>query len=87
MKSFNLIVDAVCNGDETEHSANNAMLKNGYHFLSNNILPEKMKPDKLEKMTKTLSTPDIDSLIMIPCQNYDGNNNNKSWKRRITVRI
>ena len=85
MKSFNLVVDAVCNGDETEHSANNAILKNGYHFLSNNILPEKMKPDKLEKMTKTLSTPNIDSLIMIPCQNYDGNNNNKSWKRRIAA--
>ena len=61
------------------------MLKNGYHFLSNNILPEKMKPDKLEKMTKTLSTPNIDSLIMIPCQNYDGNNNNKNknWQEYV----
>jgi proteasome lid subunit RPN8/RPN11 len=86
IKAYNLIVDRIIKSEEYRKNgnSNNNNLKSGYHFLSNAVLPDKMKPEKLDKMTKTLSTPTIDPLIMVPCQNYEGNNNNKSWRRRVT---
>ena len=54
LKSFFLICDSVTSVETNGSDKSELMHDSGYHFLSNSILPDKMKPDKLERMSKNL---------------------------------
>ena len=83
MKSFFLLCDSITKAETNDLGTTELMHESGFHFLSNIALPDKMKPDKLERMSKNLTYPDLDPLMMVTCQNYAGNLNNKDWNRRL----